>query len=128
MNEGCYATLVSSPSYLLQLLQLHFALRYALLHGIKVQRKFMTDLIKFVQFKGMQRIKDFLGSKEEIRARSGSYDSHKSSKTESGGSSGNGGGRVWSCSDSKGFLALPGIIEIKSFQFLFRSESVSVFC
>lgn len=105
------------------------ALRYALLHGIKVQRKFMIDLIKFVQFEGMQRLKDFLGSKEEIRARSGSYDSHdKSSKTKSGGSKdGNGGERrVWSCSDSRGFLALPGpgIINLKCFHFLHRCESV----
>ena len=103
------------------------ALRYALLHGIKVQRKFMIDLIKFVQFEGMQRLKDFLGSKEEIRARSSSYDSHdKSSKTKSGGSKdGNGGERrVWSCSDSRGFLTLPGIIDLKDFRFIHRCESV----
>ena len=58
----------------------------------------------------MQKLKDFLGSKEEIRARSGSYDSKKcggSKNVTSTKRSKSGEGRVWSCTDSRGFLTLP---------------------
>ena len=58
----------------------------------------------------MQKLKDFLGSKEEIRARSGSYDSKNcggSKNVTSTKRSKSGEGRVWSCTDSRGFLTLP---------------------
>ena len=63
----------------------------------------------------MQKLKDILGSKEEIRARSGSYESNKGvgganakAKTKAKAAKDtNVEGRVWCSTDPRGFLALP---------------------
>jgi hypothetical protein len=74
--------------------------------------------------KGMQKLKDLLGgSKEDMRARSGSNTSAESFANNVGT-----GGGVKVVTDPKGFLAVPGILRVSLTLFVsgFDQEDINI--